>query len=47
MRVQVKEKFDRFISCMNTIDDIHVRLRRTEAEASSPVAVMQVRASGY
>jgi Exocyst complex component Sec5 len=45
MRVQVKENFDRFISCKNTIDDIHVRLRRTEAEASSTVAVMQVRAS--
>lgn len=42
VHVQVKENFDRFISCKNTIDDIHVRLRRTEAEASSTVAVMQV-----
>ena len=27
---QVKENFDRFISCKNTIDDIHTRLRKAE-----------------
>lgn len=43
--LQVKENFDRFISCKNTIDDIHMRLRRTEAEANSTAAVMEVRFS--
>ena len=26
----MKENFDRFISCKNTIDDIHTRLRKAE-----------------
>ena len=29
---QVKENFDRFITCKNTIDSIHDRLRKTETD---------------
>ena len=29
---QVKENFDRFISCKNTIDNIHARLKKTETD---------------
>ena len=29
---QVKENFERFISCKSTIDDIHVRLRKAEGD---------------
>jgi len=43
----VKENFDRFISCKNTIDDIHVRLRRTEAEANSTAGVMEAVAESH
>jgi len=28
----VKENFDRFISCKNTIDNIHARLKKTETD---------------
>lgn len=31
LKALVKENFDRFISCKNTIDDIHKRLRKSEA----------------
>ncbi len=34
MKALVKENFDRFISCKNTIDDIHKRLRKSEAHDS-------------
>jgi hypothetical protein len=30
--LQVKENFERFISCKSTIDDIHVRLRKAEGD---------------
>lgn len=30
--LQVKENFQRFISCKSTIDDIHVRLRKAEGD---------------
>lgn len=43
----MKENFDRFISCKNTIDDIHVRLRRTEAEANSTAGVMEAVAESH
>ncbi len=33
--MQVKENFDRFISCKNTIDDIHTRLRKAEKSDSA------------
>lgn len=32
---QVKDNFDRFISCKNTIDDIHLRLRSNESGGNS------------
>ncbi|KAK9814628.1 hypothetical protein WJX72_008970 [[Myrmecia] bisecta] len=32
LKALVKENFDRFISCKNTIDDIHLRLRKAEGE---------------
>ena len=35
MKALVKENFDRFISCKNTIDDIHKRLRKSEAHDST------------
>lgn len=35
MKDLVKENFDRFISCKNTIDDIHKRLRKSEAHDST------------
>ena len=28
----MKENFDRFISCKNTIDNIHARLKKTETD---------------
>lgn len=34
LKALVKENFDRFISCKNTIDDIHKRLRKSEAHDS-------------
>lgn len=30
--LQVKQNFERFISCKNTIDSIHLRLRKTEVD---------------
>ena len=30
--LQVKDNFERFISCKSTIDDIHLRLRKAEVE---------------
>lgn len=30
--LQVKDNFERFISCKSTIDDIHVRLRKAEMD---------------
>lgn len=39
--LQVKENFDRFISCKDTIDDIHVRLRANESGPNSTTAVEQ------
>ena len=38
---QVKENFGRFISCKDTIDDIHVRLRANESGPNSTTAVGQ------
>ncbi len=32
--VQVKENFERFISCKTTIDDIHIRLRKAEGDGA-------------
>lgn len=32
---QVKDNFERFISCKRTIDDIHARLRESESDAST------------
>ena len=29
---QVKENFERFISCKSTIDDIHLRLKKAEGD---------------
>lgn len=34
LKALVKENFDRFISCKNTIDDIHKRLKKCEAHDS-------------
>jgi exocyst complex component 2 len=34
LKALVKENFDRFISCKNTIDDIHKRLRKSETHDS-------------
>ena len=30
--LQVKDNFERFISCKSTIDDIHMRLRKAEGD---------------
>lgn len=30
--MQVKENFERFISCKSTIDDIHTRLQKAEGD---------------
>lgn len=35
--LQVKENFERFISCKSTIDDIHGRLRKAEGEYGDSV----------
>ena len=32
--LQVKENFERFISCKTTIDDIHIRLRKAEGDGA-------------
>lgn len=46
--LQVKQNFDRFISCKNTIDSIHLRLRKTEIDdgegANGASAVVVTRA---
>jgi exocyst complex component 2 len=40
---QVKDNFERFISCKRTIDDIHSRLRESEAsEPSNGVSTSQL-----
>lgn len=39
--VQVKDNFDRFISCKNTIDDIHLRLRSNESGGNSTTQVAE------
>jgi exocyst complex component 2 len=31
LALQVKQNFERFISCKTTIDDIHVKLKRIES----------------
>ncbi len=40
--LQVKANFERFISCKDTIDDIHQRLRRLETEHRGGVSTEHV-----